>query len=167
MTIKLSHASLLAGLLALGLTGPVRADIFKCADDAGHVTFSNVQSKGCKRIITDPTNSTPASGTSRAPARVSTPSPTDFPKVGTETQRSRDNDRRTILEQELATEQRNLEAAKKELADQENNILPTERNAGGGINGAKVADRLQAYKDKVQLHERNIEAIRKEIGNLR
>ncbi|HET7775908.1 MAG TPA: DUF4124 domain-containing protein [Azospira sp.] len=166
MNTKLSRASLLAGLLALGLTGPAGADIFKCTDDAGHVTFSNAPGKACKRIISDPTNATPASGT-RAPARVSTPSPSDFPKVGSEAQRSRDNDRRTILEQELAAEQKNLEAAKKELADQEANVQPGDRNVGGGINGAKVAERVQPLKDKVQLHERNIEAIRKEIGNLR
>ncbi|AEV25451.1 MULTISPECIES: DUF4124 domain-containing protein [Azospira] len=166
MNTKLSRASLLASLLALGFVGPVRADIFKCTDDAGHITYANAPGKGCKRIITDPTNSAPSGG-SRAPAKVSTPSPSDFPKVGSETQRSRDNDRRTILEQELAAEQKNLEAAKKELANQEANIQPTDRNVGGGINGAKVAERVQPYKDKVQLHERNIEAIRKEIGNLR
>ena len=76
----------MASLLALGFVGPVRADIFKCTDDAGHITYANAPGKGCKRIITDPTNSAPSGG-SRAPAKVSTPSPSDFPKVGSETQR--------------------------------------------------------------------------------
>jgi len=166
MHIPFFRTSLAGALLTALLAGPAQADIFKCADDAGHVTFSNVQSKGCKKIVMDPTNSTPSSGT-RTPARVTTPSPSDFPKVGAETQRARDNDRRTILEQELASEQKNLEAAKKTLAEQEANVQPGERNVGGGINGAKVAERVQSFKDKVQLHERNIEAIRKEISNLR
>lgn len=166
MTKMHSSVPLLTGLVILGLCGTARADIFKCTDDAGHVTFANSQGKGCKRIITDPANSSPATGT-RPPARVSTPSPSDFPKVGGEAQRARDGDRRTILEQELAAEQKSLESARKDLAEQEATILPTERNMGGGINGAKVAERVQSYKDRVQLHERNIEALRKEIANLR
>ena len=36
----------------------------------------------------------------------------------------------------------------------------------GGINQAKVDERLQPYKDKVALHERNIEAIQKELARL-
>lgn len=166
MNTSLPRAFLLAAALALGPTTAARADIFKCSDEAGHVTFSNMPGKDCKRIINDPTNASPATG-ARPPARVSTPSPADFPKVGSETQRSRDSDRKTILEQELAAEQKNLEAAKKGLAEQENNVQPGERNVGGGINGAKVAERVQPFKDKVQLHERNIEAIRKELSNLR
>jgi hypothetical protein len=39
--------------------------------------------------------------------------------VQEDTQKARDGDRRHILEQELAGEQRSLEQAKKELAEQE------------------------------------------------
>jgi hypothetical protein len=46
-------------------------------------------------------------------------------------------------------------------------VLPNERMQGGAISGGKVEERLQPYKDKVALHERNIEAIQKEIANLR
>ena len=46
--------------------------------------------------------------------------------------------------------------------------MPDERNvAGRGVNTSKVDQRVQPYRDKVALHERNIEALRKEIGNLR
>jgi hypothetical protein len=38
-------------------------------------------------------------------------------------------------------------------------VLPNERMQGGAISGGKVQERLQPYKDKVALHERNIEAI--------
>jgi hypothetical protein len=34
-------------------------------------------------------------------------------------------------------------------------------------NYQKALERLQPYKDKLQIHERNIEALRKEIANLR
>ena len=62
---------------------------------------------------------------------------------------------------------RKLEQAKKELADQEGQVLPSERMATGGISGGKVQERVQPYKDKVTLHERNIEAIQKELSKLR
>ena len=75
--------------------------------------------------------------------------------------------RRAILDQELANEQKNLDAAKKELAEQENLVLPEERIAGGGIQGGKREARVQTFRDKVQLHERNIESIRREINNLK
>jgi hypothetical protein len=87
--------------------------------------------------------------------------------VDEQTQKSRDGDRRRILENELAAEQKNAEQAKKELAEQEGSCLPSERMQGGAISGGKVQERMQAYKDKVALHQRNVEAIQKEIANLR
>lgn len=38
---------------------------------------------------------------------------------------------------------------------------------GGAISGGKLQERIQPYKDKAALHERNIEAIQKEIAKLR
>lgn len=144
-------------------------DIFKCADVDGRVLYSNVPTKNCRKIVLEPINVAPPP---KAPAKPGAPkaataTPADFPKVDDKTQKSRDGDRRRILENELAGEQQNAEQAKKELAAQQEVVLPSERVQGGAINGAKVQERLQAYKDKVALHERNIEAIRKEIANLR
>lgn len=141
-------------LLAL-VALPAQADIFKCADADGHVTYSNVASKNCKKLNLDPVSSAPA-----AKAATRTPTPGAFPKVDDNTQKARDTDRRRILESELAAEQKNLEQAKKDLAEQEAVRSGDERNY------QRVLDRLQPFKDKVALHERNIEAIRKEIANL-
>ncbi|MEW5889309.1 MAG: DUF4124 domain-containing protein [Pseudomonadota bacterium] len=133
--------------------------LYKCIDDEGRVSYVDSKNKGslknCKLLSQDLPVSTISPP--RAPAKA----PGDFPKVDRETQRSRDSERRRILEQELATEQENLEKAKKELAEQEAVRL------GGERNYQKVLDRLQPYKDKVALHERNIEAIRKELANIR
>ena len=89
------------------------------------------------------------------------PSPAGFPRVQEDTQKARDTDRRRILEQELAGEQRNLEQAKKDLAEQE-----SIRN-GDEKNYQRVQDRLVPYKERVAQHERNIQAVQKEMGNLR
>lgn len=141
------------------------ADIFKCPDANGHVTYSNVQSKGCTRLISGGTES-PAGGKG-GKATPSAPTPPNFPKVDGAKQRARDEDRRRILENEVAAEQKSLDDAKKALVEQEGLILPTERIAGGGIKGGAVEERLKQFRDSVALHERNLEALKKEIGNLR
>lgn len=144
-----------------GAATAVRADVYKCVDADGHVTYTNAKSaaKGCKVLSQDQRVST-------VPGRA-TPSPAGFPRVDSDTQRSRDSERRGILDQELINEQRNLEQARKDLAEQEANPRPDERNVGGSINQAKLQERIRPWKDRVALHERNIEALRKEIANLK
>jgi hypothetical protein len=129
--------------LSIGLLAAVSAhaqDIYKCADPDGRVTYSNVPSKSCRKLLLDPVNLAPAA---RPPAAATkTPTPGNFPKVDDQTQKSRDGDRRRILENELAAEQRNAEQAKKELAEQEGIVLPSERMQGGAISGGKVQERI-------------------------
>lgn len=141
------------------------AEIYKCVESGGRVTYSNVQSKDCARLNIGPPNSLAAPRTSVSPRGVS---PSEFPRIDPGTQRNRDDERRRILDQELASEQAALAAARKTLSDQEVIVLPDERNvAGRGINNAKIEQRVQPFRDKIALHERNIEALRKEIANLR
>lgn len=143
--------SLVAVLALVAL--PAWADIFKCVDEEGHVTYSNIQSKGCRKLNLDPVTTVPP------PKATKSPTPPTFPKVDNDTQKARDEDRRRILETEMAAEQRNLELARKELSEQE---------AAGDDHGAvRGGDRLQPLRERVTGHERNIEAIRKELGNLR
>lgn len=150
----------------LSLTAQAQ-DIYKCADSDGHVTYSNLPSKTCKKIFLDPVNVAPSAKAAPKAASAATSTPASFPKVDGQTQKSRDGDRRRILEGELATEQKNAEQAKKELAEQETLVLPSERMQGGGISGGKVQERIQQYRDKVAIHQRNVEAIQKEMSNLR
>ena len=171
---------------------PVRADIYKCTGSDGHVTYSNMGDKNCKRLSLDPSPAPAPAARSAA----KTPSPVGFPKVEEGAQKARDNDRRKILESELAAERKNLEQARKDLAEQSESALPEERNASrttcvpvqqcttgpsgkscktvqsctttlGGINNTKVDDRLQSFKEKVAQHERNIEAIQSELARIR
>lgn len=89
------------------------------------------------------------------------PSPAGFPRIQEDTQKARDTDRRRILEQELAGELRNLDQARKDLKEQES------IRGGDDKNALKVQDRLVPYKERVAQHERNIQAVQKELGNLR
>ena len=149
---------LLSIWIAAWVALPVWADVYKCVDEDGHVTYTNTKPSPkakCTALSRDQRVST-------VPGRAAnTPSPAGFPKVSGDAQKARDNDRRTILEQELVTEQKNLDQARKELAEQEAVRTGDERNY------QRVLDRLQPFKDKVSLHERNLEALKKEIGNLK
>ena len=143
--------------------------IYKCTDASGATVITNSNSsKNCKLVSSGPDNTVAApkaaSSPSAAPVRpssASNPTHGSFPRVNETTQRSRDGDRRRILEQELANEQRSVEQAKRTLAEQE-----TVRN-GDEKNYQKVIERLQTYKDAVAQHERNVQAIQKELNALR
>jgi len=157
-------------MLLLMFATSAEADIYKCVDDVGHTTYTNDKpnnvSKGCTLMSRDlPVSSVPmplpANNAHKSNNSTSSSSPAGFPKVDENTQKSRDGDRRKILETELANEMKLLDAAKEELAQQEGQRL------GGEKNYQKYLDRVERYKDSVQLHEHNIEAIRKEISNLK
>ena len=143
----------LALLIALLPLTAVAQTIYKCVDANGGTVISNAKlEKNCRVITSGPENSMPAPKV-KQPGAAANPSPAGFPRVQEDTQKARDGDRRMILEQELAGEQRSLEQARKELAEQQ---------AAGS-----VGDRLAPYRDRVSQHERNIQAIQKELGNLR
>ena len=47
--------------LPLLVTVPVHAqDIYKCADADGRVTYSNVPTRSCRKLVLDPVNLAPA-----------------------------------------------------------------------------------------------------------
>ena len=155
------HRKMLKGrwlviVLSLGLAGPVHGEIYKHVDANGRVTYSNMPMKGATKLNLDPLSTVPAGR-----PKTSTPSPAGFPKVDNETQKKRDDTRRKILEDELATEEKSLADARKNLADGEQTRLGSERNY------QKYLDRIQALKDEVSLHERNVNALKKELGNLK
>jgi hypothetical protein len=157
MKLLLPH-SLLA--LLLFAVAAVHADtLYKCTDDSGVVLYTNQKGTGKNCTVLGHDQAISSVPGSRAATRSA--SPGDFPKVDGETQKNRDGDRRKILDQELATEVQNLEKAKKDLAEQEGIRSGDERNY------QRVLDRLQPFKDAVAVHERNIEALRRELGNLK
>lgn len=151
-----SKATLHGALIALLVAGaqPALAEVFKSVDSSGRVTYSNVPSKNADKVELEPLN------TISTPKRKQVATPADFPKVDTETQKKRDDLRRKILVDELASEQRQLIEAKKALTEGEAVRLGNERNY------QKYLDRVQKLKDDVTMHEKNIEALQKELGKL-
>lgn len=148
-------------LPALALSGAAaHADIlYKCTDSSGVMLYTNQKSNGKRCTVLS--GDQPIS-TFSAPKQASrSPSPSDFPRVDGDTQRGRDGDRRKILEQEFATEQQNLEKARKALLEAETARQGDEKNY------LKYVDRVQGIKDGIALHERNVEALRHELANLK
>jgi formate dehydrogenase assembly factor FdhD len=141
--------------IGLLLSQAAVADIYKLVDENGRVTYSNVPIKGAKKLNLDPIS------TVSPPKPKAVTTPQGFPRVDNETQKKRDDTRRTILEQELAAEQKLLDEARKNLAEGEATRL------GGERNYQKYLDRVQGLKDSVTLHEKNIEALNKELSGLR
>jgi hypothetical protein len=168
--------------LILAAPLPALATVYKCVDDRGRTTYTNDRSlaRSCKPMSTDQ----PVSSVAPLPAAptgarsTATGSPNGFPSVSSEEQRARDNDRRDVLATELKNEEASLEKARAALKEQEDIYPPEERNAPARnaegkvvgpatINGAKRNARLQPYLNQVELHERNVEALKREMSRLR
>ena len=64
------------------------------------------------------------------------------------------------LDNELAQEQAMLSDARKKLTEQEGIRTGDEKNY------ARVLERLKPYQDTVEVHQKNVEALKREIGNL-
>lgn len=140
-------------LLALMLSCVAMADIYKHVDAEGRITYSNVPMKGAKRVdmsgIPGSGTAIPAPRSGGGGTRASAnPSPADFPKVDNATQRSRDMNRRQLLEDEMASEQRLLSQARAEMAK-------------------APPDRAAKLRDDVTHSEKNIEMLQKEINRIK
>lgn len=148
--------------LVLVLAAPARGDTFKCIDANGRATYTNMKEetkgKSCSVVMRE-ISVVPAIPAARNAKE--NPSPAGFPKVDPATQKNRDGARRRILEEELSGEEKALAQAKTELAEQESIRTGDEKNY------QKVLDRLQKYKDEVERHDKNVEALKKELGTAR
>lgn len=156
------------------------AAIYKTVDADGHVTYSSEPARGSKRIILEPT--TPAPSSTPVPRqRSESSSPRDFPRVDGATQRGRDDTRRKILEEELATEEKLLAEAQQNLKEGEEKpevfkttIVVGKKPDGSPVtqevtrrNVAKYDAKIKDLNDQVELHKNNVEALKTELSKLK
>lgn len=172
--MNLRLLALSAALLGTSLLGPVvhaQNEIFLCVDDEGRKTFTNTgNTKGCRRQDVGPVMTVPAP---RVPARPAASNgstnggleqratPANFPRVDGDTQRSRDSDRRRILEDELRAEEERVGKLRVEFNNGEPERQGDERNF------ARYQERVQRLQQDIQRGENNIVALRREIASLR
>ena len=146
-------------LVALGVLAPLahaqqKTEIYKCVDASGRASYTNEarETDGRKcQLVTTQINVVPPPKPSAAPA--------GFPRESAAERANGKSRQRAILEQELASEQADLAKAKEALAEQES------VREGGERNYARVLERLQPYKDRVETHEKNVEALKRELAN--
>jgi uncharacterized protein DUF4124 len=138
--------------------GAQRTEIFKCKDAEGRWTYTDDRRRAEKEqceLVTTQINVTPPP----QPARQSR-APGSFPRESAADRANAKGRQREILEKELASEEADLVKAKQALAEQEGVRGGDERNF------ARMVERLQPYKDRVETHEKNVEALRRELANL-
>ncbi len=85
-----------------------------------------------------------------------------FPRVDSETQRGRDELRRKVLTDELAAEEKYMAEARAAYDNGAPQPLPEEK-----ADAEKYRQRISRLREAVRLHERNIEALKKELGAAR
>jgi len=144
-------------ILGLALVTAAHAqvtEIYKCYDENGRPLYTSdkrdTRGKKCE-LVSREINVVPA-----APARKAG----GFPKESATDRANAKGRQREILEKELASEQQLLAKTQKELAEQESIRTGDERNY------ARVLERLQPFKDSVETHQKNIEALKRELSNL-
>lgn len=137
--------------------GYAQADIYKRVDKDGNVTYSTTPIKGGKKIELEqlPT---------MTPYKESTE---DHERVNKAVQKNRDSERRKILQDELAAEQKLLDEARQNLKDAQDN--PRISTVGGKSyrNVAGQEEDVKAAQEQVTLHEKNVEALKQELSQLK
>lgn len=147
-----------------------QSEVYVCVNGDGTREYKNTgATKGCKRVdlqgvsmITAPPRRVgPAPAGQSAAVAKSASSPAGFPRVDNGTQKQRDNDRMGILADELKAEEKKLATLRQDY----NNGEPERR--GDERNYAKYQERVATMKDDIARVERNVEALRREISNLK
>ncbi len=141
-----------------------RAEIYKYIDENGQVTFTDVARKGVRpnQVYNLPAGPSRSGGHGNSNGKKNASfRPEDFPRIDPATQRKRDDLRRQVLQEELASEHQNLDEAKRQL------VLGTRTMPGERISDSSYINRTRKLQDAVEQHESNIGAIQKELDTAR
>jgi hypothetical protein len=152
----MARSRILLGWVFLALAAPsghTQNEVYKCPDASGRPVYTNLKrdtvGKKCtlvsKEVQVIPSQAPKSSSSSR----------------GSASSADRNGNRRKILESELQNEQQLLSDAQQKLTEQEGIRSGDERNY------ARVQERLKPYQEAVDLHSKNIEQLRGELGRLR
>lgn len=127
----------------------ISGTMYRCLTESGAYSYFNVPGA----TIADPPDTTRKSV-------AATPTPAGFPKVDPATQKGRDDIRRKVLGEELDTEEKLLTEARTAYADGAPPPLPDER-----ANVEKYRERIARLRQSVTVHEKNVEALKKELAS--
>ena len=169
-----------------------QSTIYKHVDESGRVTYSNRPMKGATVVDLEPLTTIPAGpaaslqstppdkGPRVMPAKLTVTKPS-LASVDPQLQRKRDDDRRRILEQELADEEKSLASAREALSQEQQNptLIAAVRVAQQASEPTpsqlaemrasidKASGKIRGLQSTVAEHEKNVEALKKELGALK
>jgi hypothetical protein len=149
----MAQSKTLLGWVFLALAAPyghAQSEVYKCPDASGRPTYTNV-----KRDTIGKTCTLVSKEVQVVPSQA--PSARDKSSAMVD----RNTNRRKILESELQNERQLLSDAQQKLTEQEGIRQGDERNY------ARVQERLKPFQEAVDLHTKNIEQLRGELGRLR
>jgi len=129
--------------------------LWNCKDPGGRTTLTDQKAdtvgKECRVVSEERVTVVPASKLK---------SPANFPRETPADRASSKAKQRDTIEKELGQEESMLADARKKLAEQEAIRTGDEKNY------AKAIERIRPYKDTVEVHEKNVEALKRELTNL-
>ncbi len=126
-------------------------DTYRCATQSGAFSYFNVPGN----------NGAPPSSASTSTSPKA-PTPAAFPRVDPETQKGRDGVRRKVLADELSSEEKLLAESRTAYADGAPPPLPEEK-----ADAEKYRLRIARLKQSVSVHEKNVEALKKELATVK
>jgi len=131
---------------------------YRCTTASGFSAYFNVPEPGDERPA-PPRRAANGNSPAQPAASAAAPSPPGLPRVDAATQKGRDELRRKVLQDELAAEEKLLVESRTAFANGAPAASADEQN-----NPQRYADRIAKLRQAVQLHERNVEALRRELG---
>jgi hypothetical protein len=147
---------LTAGLAAGQVYAQQVQTLWNCKDKDGRTVITSQKTdtvgKECRVVSEERVTVAPAQKPSARPA--------NFPKESATDRQAAKGKQRETLERELTQEESMLGDARKKLAEQEAIRTGDEKNY------QRVLDRLKPYQDTVEVHQKNVEALKRELGNL-
>ncbi len=191
-TVWIGVAVSLASPLAMAQT-----TIYKHIDESGRVTYTNKPMKGAVVLDLEPISTIPVAGTpekvaakpaekavSKPAVAVVTPKPlatTKLASVDRDVQKDRDETRRRILQDELAQEEKAFAEVRKSLLQEQQNptLISAVRIAQEATDPTpaqqaemraaieKASGRIRGLQATAAEHEKNVEALKKELGALK
>ena len=133
----------------------VTGEMYKCATQSGASSYFNVPGAGGSPL--------PGSASSSQPVRsAKAGTPAGFPRVDPDTQKGRDDVRRKVLSDELAAEEKLLAETRVLYSDGAPPPLPEER-----ADAERYRLRIARLRQTVNVHEKNIEALKKELAAIK
>ena len=146
-------------MVGVALASPAIAQvetIWNCKDANGRTQLTNLKEdtvgKDCRIVQQQRVTVVPAKSAAKSTA--------GFPKESASDRQSAKAKQKDTIEKELTQEQSMLAEARKKLSEQE------AIRSGDEKNYARVLERLKPYQDTVEVHEKNVDALKRELSNL-